>query len=396
MPLGEETLHFIRQHQDDDVRRLALLKAPAGVVMSEALTQIAGRQAARSKLPLWHDTEGILYPPHLNMEQCSSEETARYKTDMAQRLGGAHDTLVDLTGGFGVDCTFLAQAFRQATYVERDEALCRVAAHNFGLLAPQVAVRNEEAGHFLHGLRDGSVDLIFLDPARRSRHGSKVAALTDCEPNVTELLPLLRRKARWLLLKLSPMLDVATALQALPTAEEVHLVSVGGECKELLVLAGQTECEADDVPVCCVNLPGQLFRFTRREEAQMPGVYAHALGTYLYEPNASVMKGGAFRRVAHIYKVEQLHPNSHLYTSEERVDGFPGRRFRITGSCGWGKQELKALLGDLKQANIATRNFPATVGDLRRRLKLGDGGDTYLFATTLADGRHVLIKTQKT
>jgi hypothetical protein len=174
-------------------------------------------------------------------------------------------------------------------------------------------------------------------------------------------------------------------------------VSVGGECKELLLLAGQTERAADDVPVCCVNLPdGRPFCFTRREETETAGTYARSLGAYLYEPNASVMKGGAFRRISYIYKVEQLHPNSHLYTSAEEVADFPGRRFHIAGSCGWSKQELKALLSGMKQANIATRNFPATVGELRRRLKLGDGGDIYLFATTLADGSRVLIKTLKT
>lgn len=396
MPFSKETRTFIEQHRTDDVRQLALRKAPAGVDLPAALTQIAGWQAARHKLPNISMGADLIYPPLISIEQCSSEVTAVFKATVVNRMSGAKDTFVDLTGGFGSDCFSLSQIFRQTTYVERDEALCRVAAHNLGILEPKIRIVNDEAAHFLSSLPDRSVDLIYLDPSRRNSDGGRVAALSDCEPNLVELLPQLLLKGRHLLVKLSPMLDLTATLHAVPTTEEAYIVATEGECKELLLLIGQTERAVDDVPIYCYNSPGSLFRFTRREEAETPGVYADALGRYLYEPNAAAMKGGAFRRISHIYKVAQLHPNSHLYTSEKLVGDFPGRIFRIVDSSGWSKAELKTLLCRIKQANIAVRNFPATVAELRQRLKLGDGGNTYLFATTLADGRRVLIKTLKT
>jgi hypothetical protein len=400
MQFSKETRTFIKQHRTDDVRKLALSKAPADVDLPAALSQIAGWQAALHKLPVISAFDNFIYPPLISIEQCSSESTAIYKAGVIGRhLKGWRKNFVDLTGGLGIDCVFFSMEFKHLTYVERNEVLCRIAQHNFRAIQHSkcgvIKVVNDDAAHFLNGLPDRSVDLIYLDPSRRSSDGGRVTALSDCEPNLVELLPQLLRKGRHLMVKLSPMLDLTVALQAMPTAQEVHIVAVGGECKELLIMAGQEEQAADDVPITCFDLPKSKFRFTRREEAETPGVYANALGNYLYEPNAAVMKGGAFRRISYMYKVAQLHPNSHLYTSEKLVGDFPGRIFRIVGSSGWSKAELKELLGSLKQANIAVRNFPATVVELRQRLKLGDGGKTYLFATTLADGRRVLIKTLK-
>lgn len=403
MTLNDDTLHFIREHCNDDVRTLAL-QAPKhpGVDMPTALVQIAGRQAAADKIPSWHAVEGIVYPRHLSLEQCSSEATARYKASVM--AGSSTDTLTDLTGGFGIDCAFLSTAFRRATYVERQEALCEIATHNFPLLGlNHIDIKNGDALHHLQEMPPA--DWIFIDPARRDGHGGKTVAIADCEPNVAELEPLLLSKAQHVMVKLSPMLDLAMAMQDLKQVQEAHIVSVNNECKELLLILGHTAVATEDVPIHCINLQTkagrtaddamQSFTFTRAAELSSRCNYADTPGAYLYEPNASILKAGAFRNIAYIYKVEKLHPNSHLYTSDEPVKNFPGRSFRVTGVCTLNKKEMKTTLGDIKKANITVRNFPATVVELRKRIKLGEGGSVYLFATTLSKEEKVLIRCEK-
>ncbi len=397
MTLTEETLRFIREHRKDDAGSLALQarKYPT-VDVPAAIVQIAGRRAAEEKIPSWAEREGILYPAHLSMEQCSSEITARYKAEIvSQPAGGNRSTFTDLTGGFGIDCAFLAACFGQATYVERQETLCEIAAHNFPLLGLRhITVCHEDSIRYLQTMPP--VDWLFIDPARRDGHGGKTVAVSDCEPDVSALEELLLAKARQVLIKLSPMLDLTLALHDLKHAQAAHIVSVNNECKELLLVLGhETKLPADEIPIHCVNLttsqaPRHVL-FTRKQEKECPCAYASALKGYLYEPNASLLKAGAFRSISYIYKVEKLHPNSHLYTSDEYIDDFPGRKFRILGSCGFGKKEVKELLGDAKKANLTVRNFPASVVELRKRLKLAEGGDTYLFATTLANEKKVLI-----
>ena len=398
MALTPETLDFIRRHRTDDVRTLALQAAryPA-VDMPQALTQIAGWQAARTKIPTWAACEGVLYPVHLSLEQCSSEVTARYKAAVVAGMDDEHGTLADLTGGFGIDCAFLSAHFARATYVERQEALCQTARHNFPLLGlAHIDVQCADSTEFLRQMPQA--DWIFLDPARRDGHGGKTVAIADCEPDVSTLEPLLLDKAAHVLVKLSPMLDLSQALHTLPSVSEAHIVSVAGECKELLlVLARGSALPSDDIPIRCINLPAdeRPFTFTRRQEQESPCPLAGVPLAYLYEPNASLLKAGAFRSVAYIYKVEKLHPNSHLYTSREALPHFPGRMFRVDGWCGFGKKEVKALLEGVTKANLTVRNFPATVADLRKRLRLSDGGDIYLFATTLADGQKALIRCSR-
>lgn len=240
-----------------------------------------------------------------------------------------------------------------------------------------------------------------LYPARRDGHGGKTVAIGDCEPDIAALEELLLRKARHVLVKLSPMLDLTLALNDLKHVHQAHIVSVGNECKELLLLLGQGEgVPADDIPIHCVNFTGvpapQALVFTRRQEKERACPYTPQLKSYLYEPNASVLKASAFRSLSSLYKVEKLHPNSHLYTSDHFLPDFPGRKFRITSSCGFGKKEVKEMLAAEKKANLTVRNFPATVAELRKRLKLAEGGGTYLFATTLADEKKVLIRCQAT
>ena len=399
-PLNEETLRFIRLHADDDVRALALHARPEpGVDLPAALEQIAGRRVLAAKVPRWAAKEGIVYPPRLSLEQCSSEATASHKAEIVRRFGGARGRLADLTGGLGVDCSFLAPLFREVDYVERQETLCELAAHNFPRLGlGHIRVHRAEAADFLEGL---AADWIFLDPARRDAHGGKTVALADCEPDVTRLEDRLLACAPRVLLKLSPMLDLTLAMHQLERVSEAHVVAVDNECKELLLVL-ERDCPAagaSEVPIHCTSLrggaPAQTFTFTRRAEQEAPCPLAEEPGAYLYEPNAALLKAGAFRSLCPIYQVQKLHPNSHLYTSDYPVDGFPGRRFRVTGWSGFGKKELKALLDGVCQANLSVRNFPAPVAELRKRLRLAEGGGVYLFATTLADGRKALLRAEK-
>lgn len=415
MTLNEDTLRFIRAHRHDDVRSLALQarKYPA-VDMPVAITQIAGWQVAKEKVPTWAGKEEILYPVHLSMEQCSSEITARYKAEIIKKtrtlknieIEENTETFTDLTGGFGIDCAFLSACFQQATYVERQQALCETAAHNFPLLdLHHITVCNNDSVQHLQSM--SPVDWIFIDPARRDGHGGKTVAIGDCEPDVAALEDLLLQKAQHVMVKLSPMLDLTLAINDLKHVQEAHIISVNNECKELLLVLGHNEIRAtEDIPIHCINLTQrqgeqsfnlthqqgqQALTFTRKQEKDSPCTHTPALKTYLYEPNASILKAGAFRSLTSIYKVEKLHPNSHLYTSDEYLADFPGRKFRIADSCSFNKKEVKDMLGAEKKANLTVRNFPASVAELRKRLKLAEGGDTYLFATTLADEKKVLI-----
>lgn len=389
--LSQSTIEFIRAHSRDDVRLLAL-QAPRypDVDMPAAIVQIAGRQAAANKIPSWQSIEELWYPRHLSMEQCSSEITAQYKSTLADG-----ETLADLTGGFGIDCAFMASRFRKVSYVERQEELCEIAKHNFPLLGlKHITVYNEDGVAHLQEMEP--VDCIFIDPARRNEHGGKTIAISDCEPDVEELEELLLSKGKQIIIKLSPMLDLTLALKNMKHVREVHVISVNNECKELLLIIGNEPSLL--IPIHCINLTPkekQTFTFTREGELTSECLYTKELGKYLYEPNASILKAGAFRSIASRYEVKKLHPNSHLYTSDLWIENFPGRSFLITGQCSFNKKEIKETIGELKKANITVRNFPATVAEIRKRTKLSDGGEVYLFATTLSNEQKVFIKCSK-
>ena len=400
MQISPETQQFIREHQSDDIRALALqAKKYPNVDMPTAITQIAGRQIAAEKIPSWKEIEDIWYPKHLSLEQCSSEITARYKASLLQG-----ESLTDLTAGFGIDCSFLAAGFQSVTYVERQKELCEIAVHNFPILnLNHITVKNEDGVDYLKAM--SPVDCIFLDPARRNEHGGKTVAISDCEPDVAELEELLLSKANRIMVKLSPMLDLALALKELRHTQEVHILSVNNECKELLLLLGQEppaeQNPPEEVPIHCVNLftkgvqEKQHFVFTREQEQRSKCMYTDTLGSYLYEPNTSLLKAGTFRSIAAAYPIKKLHPNSHLYTSDVLITDFPGRAFRIINQCSFNKKEIKESLSDLKKANITVRNFPATVAELRKRINLAEGGDTYLFASTLNNGQKILLRCEK-
>lgn len=401
MLINEQTRDFIRQHENDDVRRLALqgTKDPE-VGLMVALQQIAGRQTARRKLPSWAAVDGLFYPPHLNMEQCSSEQTARYKASLLK--GGQR--YVDLTGGFGVDFYWMSQGFQHRFYIERDEALCAIAEHNFRLLGLSCSVCCCNTATYLSEMEHA--DVVFLDPARRDEKGARTFGIEDCTPNVLELLPLLRMKADTIVLKLSPMLDWRKAVSDLQYVSEVHIVSVDNECKELLLILKNEQRE--HLRLVCVN-NDSVFEIVRplRTASPLPTDYEfvpYGLKTlpsdtdanvYLYEPNASIMKAGCFDALEERYLVKQISQNSHLFLSADEIKGFPGRVFQILATSSMNKKELKPALANISQANIAVRNFPLTAQQLRQKLKLRDGGDVYIFATTTADGGHKLFICRK-
>ena len=507
MTINQATIDFIRQHQDEDVRQLAFLgsKYPE-VNMPFALDQIRGRKMAHVKLPRWASIEGIIYPPHISMEQCSSEQAALYKAELAARLlglsvsssenekecekasnshfskicefagKGAVDSefakngatyekqqiltelcedvnetkeevsesdfseeigFVDLTGGFGVDFSYIASRLgMKSMYVERQAHLCEVAKENFERLGlKNVSVKNGdgiEVLHSFHSKKNAASDslgiteelsqsllktnfgfkLIFIDPARRDDAGNKVVSLKDCTPDVTVLQEEMLSKADYVIIKLSPMLDWHRAVSELSHVREVHIVSVNNECKELLlVLSARNmgmnmvsgtdlgEKHDENLRIFCIN-DSQSFVCDEIEMASSAvkiaspdRITSPALDEmpYLYEPNASLMKAGCFGVLSERYDAKMLSKNSHLFVSEDPVEAFPGRAFRIIAVSSFNKKELKRQLSGITKANIATRNFPLSVAELRKRLKLKDGGETYIFATTLSDESHVLV-----
>lgn len=388
---------FIRQHRLDDVRTLAFQadKYPE-VDMPFALEQIQGWQLARRKLPEWAAKEGVLFPPHLSMEQCSSEQAARYKCSIVERLLTAEErqkgAMTDLTGGFGVDFSYMARAFGKAVYVEQQERLCEVARHNFECFGLQQAeVVHGDGVDYLHGLQD-ELTLIYLDPARRDVHGSKTYAIEDCSPDVATLSDELVGKARYVLIKLSPMLDWHAAVERMKHVCEVHIVSVGGECKELLLVMQQGETE--EKRLFCVNDNDVFTCRIVEEHGRVPLTDDFLSVHWLYEPHASLMKGGCFGVLAERFKLKGVGQNSHLFVAEERVEGFPGRGFQIESVTSMNRKELKTKLAGITKANVAVRNFPLSAPELRKRLRLKDGGDIYLFATTVGTV-HTLIICKK-
>ena len=430
--MNQATQDFIRQYQDDDVRQLAFLgsKYPE-VDMPFALDQIRGRKMARVKLPRWASLEGIIYPPHISMEQCSSESTALYKAELAARLLGLPASsfseeieFVDLTGGFGVDFSYIAARLGvKSMYVERQAHLCEAAKENFGRLGLKNAiVKNGDGIEVLHSFLPKKDDaastddslgitydqplsllktklglkLIFIDPARRDGAGNKVVSLKDCTPDVTVLQEEMLSKADYVIIKLSPMLDWHRAISELSHVREVHIISVNNECKELLLVLSARNM-GENLRIYCINDAQSFVCDELDMESSQVKIAPSTLEEmqYLYEPNASLMKAGCFGVLSGRYDARMLSKNSHLFVSQAPIEAFPGRSFRIIAVSSFNKKELKRHLSGITKANIATRNFPLSVAELRKRLKLKDGGETYIFATTLSDESHVLVITEK-
>lgn len=420
MNISEATIDFVCKHANDDVRKLALsAKRAEGLDLSFALDQIAGRQKARTKLPSWYalaalgegvdEAHFLVFPPHISMEQCSSEQTAKYKKRILDRLlpsilghpcsRNAH--FIDITGGFGVDFSYLAQGFAEATYVERQEHLCEIAKHNFplfGLPQANVICKELDSPLQLPSLRAALQEtIVFIDPARRDTNGNRTYAIGDCTPNILDFIGELLNRTAVVMVKLSPMLDWHQTVEDINRASgsgnavrEVHIVSTQNECKELLlVLSERYESELE---VHCVN-DDDVFVFTPGE-ANSP-ISESRSTEKLFVPNASVMKAGCFPEIETRFGIRQIGKNSHLFIGSEDIVGFPGRVFNILSVTTMNKKELKSALAGIDKANISVRNFPLSPEQLRKRLKIKDGGDIYLFATTTDEEEHIIYVTGK-
>lgn len=386
---------FILQHRTDAIDRLALqLSARRDIDAAYVLQQVEGWQRLRVKVPTWAAVDGLHYPPRLALEQCSGEPAARHKAALVARLMAGSPrpwSMADLTGGLGVDFSFVAPIFDRATYVERQEVLATLARHNFPLLGlPEAQVVHADGVEHLRQMEP--VSLLFLDPARRDGAGRKTVLIEDCQPDVCALQQLLLAKAEWVVLKLSTMLDIVQALRSMRHVKEVHVVAAGGECKDLLMVL-QRGWEGEPL-LHAVEGEADLA-FTLTEESAAPCPMAQGVGRYLYEPGPALLKAGAFRLTAARFGLQKLHPNSHLYTGDALVPAFPGRCFEVRSVCGFGKRDLKQLKARLEQANLTVRNFPASVDALRKKLKLREGGNAYLFATTMGENEHLLVECVK-
>jgi len=390
---------FIREHIKEDVRKLALqTHGMKDMNYPFLIRQISGYQHIVNKIPEWYACPDILFPPTLSLEQCSSQQTACYKRDLMktiirkqkqeQTISGA-----DLTGGFGVDAYYLSEVFNRFFYVEKQPELCRIASHNFKALnRPGIQVFENESEAFLK--QSGKLDFVYLDPSRRNRDGNKVTALRDCSPDPATLYEDLIKKAGLVLIKLSPMIDLSLALKALPHTRQIHVVALDNDCKEVLFLL-DAKYQTADPDITAVNLKNnaadQVLKFRRSDEANASCSYTVQVGNYLYEPNVSLLKAGAFIIPAQVYGLDKLHKNTHLYTSNKFKSDFPGKIFEVKTISSAKTKDFHKKLPGLQQANLVVRNFPMNVEALRKKLNLKEGGEDFVFACTLADESKVFL-----
>ena len=339
------------------------------------LQQVEGRERTADKLPTFAAIDDWWYPVRLSCEQCSSEATARYKASILRRT--IRGRLLDLTGGYGVDTYFLSEHFDHTDYVEQNAELCRIAAHNFA--AKPITIHHSTAEDFLASA--GQYDLIFLDPARRDSYGGKVFRLEDCTPNVVELLPALLTHGKWIMIKLSPMLDITQAVTTLSQVTwDIYVVAIKNEVKEVLLLSGGS----GRITAIDLSKKEQAFTFTREEEINSEAINVRSTINseainYLYEPNAAILKAGAYKLVAQRFGLQKLDTNTHLYTSETLVENFPGRVWKVkepTPTLPKGKE--------MKQANVLVRNYPLTAEQLKKKLHLRDGGTAFVIGCRVA------------
>ena len=425
--MTEALQKFIRDHADDDLPELLLNASRYREVDVKAATlQIKVRRKIKDKLPEWYQDDRLIFPSSLAAEQCSSEITAVYK----QRLVHCNDVLCDLTGGLGVDAFYLSQKMRYVTLIEKNKACCEAVRANYKTLGvTNVRIINDDTFDYLKRTEDQTnrVNVYYADPSRRSTANKRWYAIRDCEPDLLEIIALLPTCYK-LIAKLSPMLDIEQVLKQIPNVREVHILSVKNECKELLIVSQSDDaahtrfCDTYDFAdatllegiakpfdrkqfpetgpvIYCINYETneieQSFCFRLTDERATVAPVAKKTGRFLYEPNASILKAGAYKSIAWRYGVEKLHTNSHLYTSGQPVMSFPGRLFEITDVLPFNNRLCKTIHLTVPQANIAVRNFPITVDELRKRTRIREGGDVYLYATTLPDNQKALVICRK-
>ena len=415
--MDDSTRKYIEEHLNDDINKLALSKFPKDIDKQFVIRQIQARQLLKKKLPSWSENDELLFPRRLSLEQCSSELTAKYKSLLTTNLHEPTQTpicenlcqsvvetktLVDLTGGMGVDTAFLSDNFEKTIYVEAQEELCELARHNFKVLNKNIEVVNAKAEDFLSQCEE--VDCIYLDPARRDEYGRKMVSLHDCSPDVAELQDMIFEKTKTIMVKLSPMLDVDIIKKELKNIKEIHVVAVKNECKELLVVCQQSTDNSQQTlsnnQLSAVDLrENWKFTFTEDEEQNAIPSFADEIGRYLYEPGVACMKAAPFKLLSQRFNIRKLDRNSHLYTSDELVTDFPGRIFEVINVVSFDKKAKKVLSQQttvngqqtLSKASIAVRNFPLSADELRKHLGFKDGDDFYIFGTTMRGEKKILV-----
>ncbi len=379
---------FIIQNTGADITKMALQKNPFPEVdWILILNQIEARSKAKDKLPTWFSAATIIYPSKISVEQTSSEKTAAYKADL---ISGK--TLIDLTGGFGVDDYYFSKKFKVVAHCEINEELSSIVKHNF----QQLEIKNCFCypTDSINILNESELkwDWIYIDPSRRNDSKGKVFMLKDCLPNVPELLDFYFEKADSILIKTAPLLDISAGLSELKNVKNIHVIALENEVKELLFEIHKNY--SGEITLKTANIlkeKTETFEFVLGEDLSFPTYDLPQ--KYLYEPNAAIMKSGGFDEVSSIFKIDKLHKHSHLYTSEELID-FPGRKFEIQKVISYGKNDMKNELAN-QQANITTRNFPETVENIRKKWKIKNGGNLYCFFTTdVKDNKIVLICTK--
>ena len=387
--MNTATRDFIESHLKDDVRQLALSKFPDDIDKTLILNQIEARQILSKKVPSWASNPDLLFPRHLSLEQCSSELTAKYKALLVEN----GNVFVDLTGGLGIDSYFLSEKFKTSYYVENQKELCDLAEHNFTVLGRKITIVNSDAETFLN--QNFKFDLVFIDPARRDAYNRKMVSLHDCSPDVLELLDHLLQQSKCILIKLSPMLDISMIINELPNIAEIHIVAVKNECKEVLVLL-RPDYDGE-VTMHCVDLSpagtrhALSLQYAINDESVAIPIFATTIKKYLYEPNAALMKAGAFKLVSQRFDIDKLHINSHLYTSDNLIPDFPGRIFEVVDYAPFSKKIKKELLKDTSEASVAVRNFPLSANELRKSLNLKESDANFVFGTTMMGEKKVVI-----
>ncbi len=386
--LSKEIQQFIDGHLNTDISKLLFKGSPFDTVtVQELATQIVAKKKCEKKLPSWFTTQNVYFPSKVHIEQTSSEETAYYKASL---ISG--DSIIDITGGFGVDCFAFSKNFKEVTHCELNTKLSTIVKNNYQQLKKEhIKCHSGDGIEFLKNT-DKKFDWIYIDPSRRDTANKKVFLLKDCLPNVPENLELLFEKSNNILIKNSPILDISKTIDELKFVKEIHIVAVQNEVKELLFLLEKNYTQNIDIKT--INLTknsNQLFNF-QTNTSKTKSTYSEPK-QYIYEPNAAILKSGGFHEVSKQLKISKLHQHSHLYTSDELIN-FPGRRFILEQSCNYNKKEILVFLKD-KKANITTRNFPETVAQIRKKTKIKDGGSKYLFFTTVNnDTLKVLICSQ--
>jgi len=384
--LNKEVQEFIKENSDKEINKIVLAGSPfPDISIKELAEQIVARKQIEDKLPTFFKTDGIMFPPKLNLEQSSSEITGNFKS---QLIRGKN--MVDLTGGFGIDSYFFTKSFEQVTYCEQNEDLCTIARHNFNVLNRKNI--SCQCGDGLDWLSHSSekFDWIYLDPARRSAEQKKVFLLEDCTPDLLQNFDLLFSHTNQILLKLSPMIDISSVVLKIPFVKQIHLIAIKNEVKELLIVIEKGFKK--EIHISTTN----FSKVTETFQALYPDVNDVSLTypkKFLYEPNSAILKSGLFNKLSKNLSLSKLHTNTHLYTSDKLIN-FPGRSFEIVAQTKVNKKEIKKQIPELK-ANVAIRNFPSTVSELRKKFKLKEGGTDYLFFTTNLNDEHIVLYCTK-